>query len=53
MQEIKKGNWWQRKTKEQKTSFVFAAIIFVIALAGFVVLMNARAFVSKEICDSF
>ena len=53
MQEIKKGNWWQRKTKEQKTSFVFAAIIFVIALAGFVVLMIARAFVSKEICDSF
>ena len=53
MQEIKKGNWWQRKTKEQKTSFVFTAIIFIIALAGFIVLMNARAFVSKEICDSF
>ena len=53
MQEVKKGNWWQRKTKEQKTSFVFAAIIFVISLVGFILLMNARAFVSKEICDSF
>ena len=53
MQEIKKGNWWQRKTKEQKTSFVFAAIIFVVSLVGFVLLMNARAFVSQETCDSF
>ena len=53
MQEVKKGNWWQRKTKEQKTSFVFAVIIFVISLVGFILLMNARAFVSKEICDSF
>ena len=53
MQEVKKGNWWQRKTKEQKTSFIFAMIIFVISLVGFIVLMNARAFVSKEICDSF
>ena len=53
MQEVKKGNWWQRKTKEQKTSFIFALIIFVISLVGFILLMNARAFVSKEICDSF
>ena len=53
MQEIKKGNWWQRKTKEQKTSFIFAVIIFLVALIGFIVLMDARKFVSKETCDSF
>jgi len=53
MQEVKKGNWWQRKSREQKVSFVFAIIIFVVSLVGFIVMMDARRFLSKEACDSF
>ena len=51
MVEVKKGNWWQRKTTGQKVSFIIGAIIFVLALAGFIIFMNARAIFGKDIGD--
>ena len=37
MVEVKKGNWWQRKTTGQKVSFIIGAIIFICSLVGFIV----------------
>ena len=51
MTEIKKGNWWVRKTTGQKVSFIIGAIIFAISLAGFIVFMNARELFGNEIGD--
>ena len=51
MVEVKKGNWWQRKTTAQKTSFITSIVIFVISLAGFIVFMNARSIFNDEIGD--
>ncbi len=51
MTEIKKGNWWARKTTGQKVSFIIGAIIFAISLAGFIVFMNAREIFGDEIGD--
>ena len=51
MQEVKKGNWWQRKTAGQKTSFIIGVVIFLISLAGFIVFMDARRLFGNEIGD--
>jgi len=51
MVEVKKDNWWQRKTTRQKVSFILSAIISVAALVGFIVFMNARAIFGDEIGD--
>ena len=51
MQEVKKGNWWQRKTPGQKVSFIVGAIIFAISLAGFIVFMDARKLFGNEVGD--
>ena len=51
MVEVKKGNWWQRKTPGQKVSFIVGAIIFLISVAGFIVFMNAREIFGNEIGD--
>ena len=51
MVEVKKGNWWQRKTTGQKVSFVISVIIFLCSLAGFIVFMNARDLFGDEIGD--
>ena len=53
MQEVKKGNWWQRKTTGQKTSFIFGAVIFLLSLVGFVLLMNGRALFGDKFGDEF
>ena len=53
MQEIKKGNWWARKTAGQKASFIVGAIIFVLSLTGFIILMNGRTIFGDEFGDSF
>lgn len=53
MTEVKKGNWWQRKTAGQKASFIVGAIIFALSLAGFIVLMNGRAIFGDEFGDQF
>ena len=48
MTEIKKGNWWTRKTTFQKTSFIIGAIILTFAIAVFVMFMDARRFFDAE-----
>ena len=42
MQEVRKDNWWKRKTLSQKVSFIIGAIIFVVSLTGFIIFMDAR-----------
>ena len=49
MTEVKKGNWWNRKTPGQKTSFIVGAVIFLISLAGFITFMDARRIFGDEI----
>ena len=51
MTEIKKGNWWSRKTPFQKVSFILGAIIFTIAVVIFIMFMDARRFINDEIAD--
>ena len=51
MTEIKKGNWWQRKTPGQKTSFIIGAIVFVVSLVGLIIFMDARKLFGDEIGD--
>ena len=51
MVEVKKGNWWSRKTTGQKVSFIIGAIIFALSVAGFIVFMNSRALFGDEIGD--
>ena len=51
MVEVKKGNWWTRKTTGQKVSFIIGAIIFLISLAGFFIYMNARQIFGDEMGD--
>lgn len=53
MTEIKKGNWWQRKSAGQKTSFIFGAVLFILSLAGFIILMNGRAIFGDKFGDAF
>ena len=42
MVEVKKGNWWARKTSVQKVSFIVSIVIFILSLAGFLIFMDAR-----------
>jgi len=51
MVEVKKGNWWARKTTGQKVSFIIGAVIFLLSLAGFIVFMNARQIFGDEMGD--
>ena len=51
MVEVKKGNWWSRKTTGQKVSFIISIIIFAISFAGFMVFMSARTIFGDELGD--
>ena len=51
MVEVKKGNWWQRKTTGQKISFIIGAIILVLTIVAFFIFMNARAVFGDEVGD--
>ena len=51
MVEVKKGNWWQRKTIGQKVSFIIGAIILVLSIVAFFIFMNARAVFGDEVGD--
>ena len=51
MVEVKKGNWWQRKTTGQKVSFIIGVVLFLISLAGFFIFMNARQVFGDEMGD--
>ena len=53
MEEVKKTNWWTRKTPGQKASFIVGAILFVLSLAGFIILMNGREIFGQEFGDKF
>ena len=52
MVEVKKGNWWQRKTRSQKVSFIIGMTIFAISLVGFLLFMDARRVFGNETGDS-
>lgn len=49
MTEIKKGNWWTRKTTFQKVTFIIAAIIFLASLSLFIMIMDAPTFFGQEV----
>ena len=51
MVEVKKGNWWQRKTTGQKVCFIIGVIIFFMSLAGFIIFMSARQVFGDEMGD--
>ena len=48
MTEIKKGNWWTRKTTFQKVTFIIAVIIFLASLSLFIMIMDAPTFFGQE-----
>lgn len=52
MTEVKKGNWWTRKTTFQKVCFILGAIIFIAALVLFFMMMNARPIFGNETADA-
>ena len=52
MTEVKKGNWWKRKTLTQKVLFIIGAIIFLFSLAAFIIFMNCRQILGDEIGDA-
>ena len=52
MVEVKKGNWWQRKTAGQRASFIASVIIFLISVAGFIVFMDARRLFGDQTGDA-
>ena len=50
MTEVKKSNWWKRKTLSQKISFIIGLVIFAISFAGFIIFMDAgRIFNDPEL----
>ena len=51
MVEVKKGNWWQRKTTGQKVCFIIDVVIFLMSLAGFIIFMSARQVFGDEMGD--
>lgn len=52
MVEVKKGNWWQRKTTSQKVSFIIGMTIFALSLVGFLLFMDARRVFGNETGDA-
>ena len=49
MTEIKKGNWWTRKTKGQKASFIVSVILFCIFFTSFILFMSIRDLLGDEV----
>ena len=52
MVEVKKSNWWSRKTTGQKVSFIIGAVIFVLSVVGFIVFMDARRVFGDDVGNS-
>ena len=52
MVEVKKGNWWARKTRGQKISFIVSIAIFVLSLVGFLLFMDARRIFGEATGDA-
>ena len=51
MTEIKKGNWWTRKTPFQKTSFILGVILGLVSLAAVFACIYARQVFGNELGD--
>jgi small conductance mechanosensitive channel len=51
MTEIKKGNWWTRKTTFQKVTFIIGCLLFIVALTLFFIIMDARRILGNEVGD--
>ena len=51
MTEIKKGNWWSRKTPFQKASFILGVIIGIVALGAVFACIYARQVFGNELGD--
>ena len=51
MTEIKKGNWWTRKTPFQKTSFILGVIIGLVSLGAVFTCIYARQVFGNELGD--
>lgn len=49
---VKKSNWFTKKTKAQKTSFVISIILFIVCIFVLAVSMHLRTFAGDEIADS-
>ena len=52
MVEVKKGKWWQRKTRSQKVSFIIGMTIFALSLVGFLLFMDASRVFGNETGDA-
>ena len=52
MTEVKKGNWWSRKTTGQKAAFIVGIVILVVFVVAFLFLMDARWWVGDEFADA-
>lgn len=52
MTEIKKGNWWTRKTVFQQVTFIIGCILFVFVVFVFIAIMDARRFLTDEVGDA-
>ncbi len=49
---IKEKNWFMKKTRSQKISFITSIILFLISIIVLAIAMNLRAFFGDEIGDS-
>ena len=52
MTEVKKDNWWKRKTSFQKVCFIISALLFVAAVVLFFFMMHVRPFLGDETANS-
>ena len=51
MTEVKKDNWWSRKTGFQKGLFIFAMVIFAFSLVFMLLIMNAREVFGNDLAN--
>jgi len=49
--EEKRKNWWTRKSLSGKVGFIIAAILAALSIFAFIVAMDLRTYLPKEICD--
>ena len=52
MTEVKKGNWWSRKTTGQKAAFIVGIVILVVFVVAFLFLMDARWWIGDEFANA-
>ena len=52
MTEVKKGNWWQRKTTFQKVCFILGALVFIAAVVLFFIMMDIAIVAGRETANN-